>query len=555
MRINKFEIAVIGFLLIGASIRAVSGLTSLPLVTGHAITLLALFIVCQSLAAKISYRGAGLFFAFTALLLIVEIAIQILTGLHVNWFVISLLLEGNLKQNTGMSAPLLGSLLVAATLGLYWTNTKFSGHTIKVIAPRIIFMGAVAAAVTQLIYAVAFYQGSTEAIQVRRNIPFFWTPHPYQSNKLLSYVFGPRGENPFSLSKVRPEDAVYTVGPPVLTPLSQRAGAAPPNILLIVTDSLRSKDIKADPELAPTLMSASGQNGYLSLDHYSVSNCTHFSLYSMFTGNLPTSYGTARARKAGTGMFAEISAAGYSLTTAESVSLDWYDLSDIILPTETERWIGNEDEDTLESDRQVTLKTIEQLKKWKQTGKPGIHLAYYFGTHFPYSEALGSAEMSRLDLYKTAIGLFDIELAKILDALNQQGLDDNTLVIVTSDHGEEFYENGRVGHASRLSDEQVQVPLLVLGTQNQSLVPPSQRGIPELIYSTIEPSRAQSQPPKSIYLANCGYDFPEAFAVLNKNGRFDFTFDNGYLIPSNSLPDGQQANMRKAAADLLKSIE
>ncbi len=553
MRINHFEIGTIGFLLVSASIRAVSGFTGLPLVAGHAITLLVLFIICQSLIAKISNRAAGLFFAFTALLLVVEIAIQVSTGLHVNWFVISLLMEGSLKQNTGLSAPLLGALLVAAAAGLYWIGTKFATSGIKLSAPRMVVAGVLAAAATQLIYAVAYYQGSTEAIQVRRNIPFFWTPHPYQSNKLLGYVLGPRGENPFSLSKVRAEDTIFTAEPPILSPVSQRAGEDLPNVLIIVADSLRSKDIRKNPKLAPVLMSA-GQNGYISLDHYSVSNCTHFSLYSMFTGNLPTSYSAARSRKAGTGMFAEISAAGYDVTTAESTSLDWYDLSDIILPSKTERWIG-EDEDTLENDRQVTVKTIEQLSKWKQTEKPGIHLAYYFGTHFPYSEALGSSGMSRLERYKAAIGLFDIELAKLLLALNELNLGDNTLVIVTSDHGEEFYQDGRVGHASRLSDEQVKVPLLVLGAQNQSRIPLSHRGIPELIYSTIEPTQPKNQPSDAIYLATCGYDFPGAFAVLNQNGRFDFEFDNGYLIPISPQPDGAKANMRKAAADLLKSID
>ncbi len=552
MRINKFEIGTIGFLLVSASIRAVSGFAGLPLVAGHAITLLVLFIVSQSLIAKVSSRAAGLFFAFIALLLVAEIAIQISTGLHVNWFVISLLMEGNLRQNTGLSASFLGMLLVAATVGLYWINTKFTGSAFRVAAPRIAAVGVVAAAFTQLIYAVAYYQGSTEAIQVRRNIPFFWTPHPYQSNKLLGYIMGPRGENPFSLSKINAEDTKFASEPPVLRPVSQRVGENLPNILIIVADSLRSKDIRVNPELAPALMSA-GQNGHLSLDHYSVSNCTHFSLYSMFTGKLPTSYGAARDRKIETGMFSEVSAAGYQVTTAESASLDWYDLSDIILPSTTQRWIG-ENEDTIENDLQVTVKTIEQLSKWKQSEKPGIHFAYYYGTHFPYSEALGSPAMSRLELYKAAIGLFDIELAKIFAALNALGLGGNTLVIVTSDHGEEFFEDGRVGHASRLSDEQVQVPLLIVGGQSRASIPPSHTGIPNLIYSTIEPTRPHNQPTEAIYLANCGYDFPDAFSVLNQNGRFDFEFDNGYLIPSSPQTDELQANMRKAATGLLKSI-
>src|SRR5690606_11579060 len=38
---------------------------------------------------------------------------------------------------------------------------------------------------------------------------------------------------------------------------------------------------------------------------------------------------------------------------------------------------------------------------------------------------------------------------------------DNTIVIVTGDHGEEFMEKGRWGHNSTFSQEQIRVPLLI----------------------------------------------------------------------------------------------
>jgi len=41
------------------------------------------------------------------------------------------------------------------------------------------------------------------------------------------------------------------------------------------------------------------------------------------------------------------------------------------------------------------------------------------------------------------------------------GAGDEALVVVTSDHGEEFAERGRIGHRSSLYSELVRVPLVV----------------------------------------------------------------------------------------------
>jgi membrane-anchored protein YejM (alkaline phosphatase superfamily) len=63
--------------------------------------------------------------------------------------------------------------------------------------------------------------------------------------------------------------------------------------------------------------------------------------------------------------------------------------------------------------------------------------------------------------YINATHHLDSQLGRVFDALEAQGLLDTTIVIVTGDHGEEFMENGRWGHNSTFSQEQIRVPLLV----------------------------------------------------------------------------------------------
>ncbi len=63
--------------------------------------------------------------------------------------------------------------------------------------------------------------------------------------------------------------------------------------------------------------------------------------------------------------------------------------------------------------------------------------------------------------YLNAVHHLDSQLARVFDTLQAQGLLESTIVVVTGDHGEEFMENGRWGHNSTFSQEQIRVPLLV----------------------------------------------------------------------------------------------
>lgn len=67
---------------------------------------------------------------------------------------------------------------------------------------------------------------------------------------------------------------------------------------------------------------------------------------------------------------------------------------------------------------------------------------------------------SRL-LYRASLRTADDFLGEVLAALERSGRADRTIVVVTSDHGEELFERGAIGHAHQLYEELVHVPLLV----------------------------------------------------------------------------------------------
>ena len=76
-------------------------------------------------------------------------------------------------------------------------------------------------------------------------------------------------------------------------------------------------------------------------------------------------------------------------------------------------------------------------------------------------------------LYDAEVRLVDKAVGRIVDKLKNQNLYDNALVILTSDHGEEFFEHGGLGHGHTLYNELLHVPLIIKlpGTTTARVIP------------------------------------------------------------------------------------
>jgi arylsulfatase A-like enzyme len=77
---------------------------------------------------------------------------------------------------------------------------------------------------------------------------------------------------------------------------------------------------------------------------------------------------------------------------------------------------------------------------------------------------VGAALLRRLEqLYHGEVRYWDAQLPRVLDALVAAGAWSQTVVAVVADHGEEFAEDGHLGHGFSLDDSAVRVPLVLLG--------------------------------------------------------------------------------------------
>jgi arylsulfatase A-like enzyme len=65
--------------------------------------------------------------------------------------------------------------------------------------------------------------------------------------------------------------------------------------------------------------------------------------------------------------------------------------------------------------------------------------------------------------YTASVATCDEYVGRVLDELTALGLDENTLIAFTSDHGEEFLDHGLLAHGQSVYEELVHVPLILAG--------------------------------------------------------------------------------------------
>jgi arylsulfatase A-like enzyme len=66
-----------------------------------------------------------------------------------------------------------------------------------------------------------------------------------------------------------------------------------------------------------------------------------------------------------------------------------------------------------------------------------------------------------LDLYDGEIAFNDLQFGRLLSWLEREALTESTMVVLLSDHGEEFLDHGGWGHGRTLFEEQLHVPLII----------------------------------------------------------------------------------------------
>jgi arylsulfatase A-like enzyme len=80
----------------------------------------------------------------------------------------------------------------------------------------------------------------------------------------------------------------------------------------------------------------------------------------------------------------------------------------------------------------------------------------------PEARISPSQAIPAMDLYDGELAYLDFEIGRLLRELEARGLLENTIVVLTADHGEAFGEHGMMNHGNTLYRPLLQVPLVIV---------------------------------------------------------------------------------------------
>jgi arylsulfatase A-like enzyme len=283
-------------------------------------------------------------------------------------------------------------------------------------------------------------------------------------------------------------------------------GAGAPDVVLVTLESLRTDRVGAyggrspgRPELALTPhLDAFAAVATVYENAHAVTSWTLASHASLFTGLYPSghqatgpldrlddSYPTLAEALAQRGYRTAAVVSGPYLRRTHNLS-QGFEIYDESAASLTNR-LAHDD-----VTNPALLASLARVLEAERARKAPLFLfAYFWDPHFdylppaPWDGAFAPPDAERFDLrgfdtneqiradmdprrlawvlaqYAGEIRATDEALGSFFDQLRAQGRWDGALVIVTADHGEEFFEHGEKGHKNNLYAESVHVPLIV----------------------------------------------------------------------------------------------
>jgi len=119
----------------------------------------------------------------------------------------------------------------------------------------------------------------------------------------------------------------------------------------------------------------------------------------------------------------------------------------------------------------LTPSASEGLELLRRAAEFALQTPYLYAKESGARRELTKEELSELKgRYLSEVSYADSQAGRIARWLKGSGLWDNTLLIITSDHGEEFLERGHLRHGNGLHRELVQVPLIFTGGPVENFV-------------------------------------------------------------------------------------
>lgn len=270
-------------------------------------------------------------------------------------------------------------------------------------------------------------------------------------------------------------------GGDVVYPLRHLQTARPdslPNIVVIMVDSWNRRALT--PECMPFTYGFASANRWYT-NHVSSSNGTRSSVFGFFFGVPCYYWETFEPQHIQPLFFNRLLALGYQCQAYPSATLLEPPIAKVVfgdIPNLSVRTLG---EHSYDRDSTLASRFIADMRGWAKSRKPHFSFLFFDQPHSfeirpednrTFTPAWDYADYTRLsptmdatpfwNLYRNTCHVVDRQIDRVVRAIYRAGQLDNTVLIITGDHSQEFNENhqGYWGHNSNFSQHQIGVPLV-----------------------------------------------------------------------------------------------
>lgn len=413
------------------------------------------------------------------LLIIIDSLVFAQYRFHLNGMIWNLLTGGAAKDILPVTTTLW--VLLAASIALVaaveWTIATLC---LRWVSGRSHRYGAVTATVTVLVilagHGMHAWADANHYTQITKQVRYLPAYKPLTAKKLLVKLGLASKETDQNTLKAGSGSALNYPLETIRCSGSQSGGAM--NLLLIVIDSWRFDAMS--PQITPNIWQVS-QNGLKFDNHYSSGNGTRFGIFGLFYGIYGTYWHSILAEEKSPVLMRELVRQNYRMAIYGSAPLinpefDRTVFADIRNSIELRQTGGG----SVENDLTITDKMVTFIASHKKS-EPFFGFLFFDAPHVaghpdsvtPFKPFL--KEVNHLTLnndtdpvpyfnkYKNAVYYNDILIGRVLEQLKKSGLYDNTAVLITGDHGEEFNDlkMNYWGHVGNFSHFQTQTPLVI----------------------------------------------------------------------------------------------
>ncbi len=443
-----------------------------------------LYVIVGWPLAKMKLRKCAMLWVFvvtllTLVLLVADTFVYEQFRLHINLAMLEMTFLGG--GQIVVFSPQMVMQIALMVLGLALLAAGVVFVSIFYQAPKRLYGSAItvmliAFVCANLTYAVAFPVKNTSVLTATERVPY---AQPLRMTKILLKTGIISKEDIRKVKTYSVSDSSSFQYP--LKALECTGDQKPMNIVFIYVDSMRH-DVFNEKNTPNMWRFSQTKDTSVFTNHYSGGNCTRTGIFSTFYGIPGKYWASALSSNTPSAMMTALQQRGFEIGTFASATLTKPEFHATVFSGVNGIRLDPRGSSSFERDQF----SVDDFIHWENqlTGeKPFFSFIFLDNAHAcnvhpdekyqpfkPFWKSVNQLELNNdtdpteyFNRYRNSVYWVDDQIGRVLDHLKEKSLLDNTIVVLSSDHAEEFNDNklNYWAHNGNYTDAQIKIPLVV----------------------------------------------------------------------------------------------